>query len=403
MGNLRRGGLAAACAAVAMTVAACGSASGTATVTPGVPLPVSGGGTDACLNGARLGTGVPVVAVAVDTAREDQSPSLAAAERSAFATVEAGTFGHGSDLVVFSFGATPSDDAVDLEMAAEGTGPNPTYVDASAVCEQRALAHYFDQVVARTTPGRADLLGAVRVLHDDLAALSPTQVSVVVMGPGVPTAPPVDLTNPDLLASNPVAGATAAVQAGQLPRARWAWYFTGLGAGVSSEDLGNLTDWWWSLAHQSGGTLHEVDPTGLVTFPAPAQAKPVALRTPTFSVVNDTVSAPAETLFAFDSAELSPGAAPALIQALHLADGHPGLPVTVTGYTDSIGGSGAYNEALATARAESVVEWLTAHGVDPARLRAVGAGATDFVATNDTPEGRAQNRRVVITVGGAGS
>ena len=113
---------------------------------------------------------------------------------------------------------------------------------------------------------------------------------------------------------------------------------------------------------------------------------------------NDTVTAPAETLFAFASAELSPEAAPALAEALHLAASHPGQPITVTGYTDSIG-SADYNFALSAARAESVVDWMTAHGVDPARLHAVGAGATGYIATNDTPEGRAQNRRVVISVG----
>ena len=399
MNNMRRGGVAMVLAAVALTVAACGAGSSSGTVaTSGLTSAVGAAGLDPCMAGATLKAGVPVVAVAVNTAQGDQTPALAAAERSAFATVLAGTFGQGVDLVLFTYGATPADDTVQVELLAQGTGPNPTYVDASAICQQQALSHRFAQVLGQTTPGRADLFGALRVLHDDLSALAPTQISVVVMGPGVPAVAPVDLTNPDLVASDPVSGAAAAVQAGQLPRGRWDWYFTGLGSGVSNQDLGNLTNWWWCLAHQAGGSLHEVDPTGLVTFPAPAMDKPLALRTPAFTVSPDTVTAPAETLFAFASAELSPEADPALAEALHLAKSHPHQAITVTGYTDSIG-SVDYNDALSGARATSVVTWMTAHGVDPARLTAVGAGATGFIATNDTPEGRAQNRRVIIRVG----
>jgi len=399
MDNVRRGGLALVLAAVALAVAACGMDPSSGTVAGGgLTSAVGAGGQDSCLAGASLRSGVPVVAVAVDTAGSDQTPGLAAAERAAFATVAAGTFGHGADLILFTYGSTPADDVIQVELLAEGTGPNPTYVDASAICQEQALSHRFAQLLGQTTPGQADLFGALRVLHDDLSSLAPTQVSVVVMGPGLPSTPPVDLANPDLLASDPVAGAAAAVQAGQLPRSHWDWYFTGLGSGGSSQDLGDLTDWWWCLAHQTGGSLHEVDPTGLVDFPAPAMDKPLALRAPSFTVTSDSVSAPAETLFAFDSAELSPEADPALTGALHLAKSHPHQAITVTGYTDSIG-SVDYNDALSAARATSVVTWLTAHGVDAARLTAVGAGATGFVATNNTPEGRAQNRRVVISVG----
>lgn len=71
--------------------------------------------------------------------------------------------------------------------------------------------------------------------------------------------------------------------------------------------------------------------------------------------------------------------------------------IRVTGYTDSTGDA-AYNEALSARRASAVGRYLVAKGI-PARLIFVeGRGESDPIASNATPEGRAQNRRVVIDV-----
>ena len=74
-----------------------------------------------------------------------------------------------------------------------------------------------------------------------------------------------------------------------------------------------------------------------------------------------------------------------------------GYQVRLAGHTDNIG-SPESNKALSQARAESVKRQLITFGVAPERIKAYGYGDLKPVATNDTEEGRAQNRRVEITL-----
>ncbi|MBL8201694.1 MAG: OmpA family protein [Chromatiales bacterium] len=69
---------------------------------------------------------------------------------------------------------------------------------------------------------------------------------------------------------------------------------------------------------------------------------------------------------------------------------------TVVGHTDS-SGSEAYNQGLSERRAQSTVDYLATRGIDPSRLKASGAGESQPIADNKTKEGRAQNRRVVLS------
>jgi hypothetical protein len=71
--------------------------------------------------------------------------------------------------------------------------------------------------------------------------------------------------------------------------------------------------------------------------------------------------------------------------------------VRIDGYTDSTGTT-AGNADLSTARANAVKRYLTAHGVDGARIEAQGRAAEQPVAPNDTAQGRAENRRVELVV-----
>lgn len=72
---------------------------------------------------------------------------------------------------------------------------------------------------------------------------------------------------------------------------------------------------------------------------------------------------------------------------------NPGSRVTVIGHTDDTGNPAA-NRLLSVSRAQSVMTYLTTQGINPNRLRAEGFGDSRPVATNVTPEGRLQNRRV---------
>lgn len=71
--------------------------------------------------------------------------------------------------------------------------------------------------------------------------------------------------------------------------------------------------------------------------------------------------------------------------------------IVVEGHTDSAG-SEATNEALSLKRANAVREHLISHGIEASKITAVGKGESTPVATNDTPDGRANNRRVELVV-----
>ncbi len=73
------------------------------------------------------------------------------------------------------------------------------------------------------------------------------------------------------------------------------------------------------------------------------------------------------------------------------------LNVDIEGHTDAVGDAAA-NQQLSERRAAAVVAYLTSRGIASSRLRAVGMGESAPVASNDTPEGRQENRRVVIRV-----
>ena len=103
--------------------------------------------------------------------------------------------------------------------------------------------------------------------------------------------------------------------------------------------------------------------------------------------------------FDTDKATLKDDSTEVLEQVLALLQARPQLQLAVAGHTDAEGGD-AHNLDLSGRRAEAVVAWLVAHGVDAARLRAEGHGESRPVANNGTAEGRALNRRVEIRDGG---
>lgn len=100
-------------------------------------------------------------------------------------------------------------------------------------------------------------------------------------------------------------------------------------------------------------------------------------------------------LFDFNKSKLKPESDAVLEQVAAVMKKVPDLRLEVQGHTDGVG-SENYNLPLSKARAHSVVVWLTDHGVASDRLDAHGYGKTRPIASNDTDEGRAQNRRVEI-------
>ena len=101
--------------------------------------------------------------------------------------------------------------------------------------------------------------------------------------------------------------------------------------------------------------------------------------------------------FDFDKAEIRPDAAVILDEVVSILSGKSGVQVRVEGHTDSTGPE-AYNQGLSERRADSVRKFLVEKGIDEARLTSVGFGESNPIATNDTREGRALNRRVELQV-----
>jgi OOP family OmpA-OmpF porin len=99
--------------------------------------------------------------------------------------------------------------------------------------------------------------------------------------------------------------------------------------------------------------------------------------------------------FDFNKSKIRPGDAAVLDEAAATLKANPNATVNVNGYCDAIGGE-EYNLKLSDRRANAVVDYLANAGIPASRLIPHGYGKTDFVATNDTAEGRAQNRRVEL-------
>src|ERR1019366_3265846 len=99
--------------------------------------------------------------------------------------------------------------------------------------------------------------------------------------------------------------------------------------------------------------------------------------------------------FDFNKSNIRPGDAAVLDEAAARLKAHPDLTVNVNGYCDAIGGE-EYNLKLSDRRSNAVVNYLVKAGIPSSQLIPHGYGKTDFVATNDTAGGRAQNRRVEL-------
>lgn len=112
---------------------------------------------------------------------------------------------------------------------------------------------------------------------------------------------------------------------------------------------------------------------------------------------NITLDVPGGLTFAFDSAEVNTQFYPVLDKVAGTLTEYNKTVIEVAGHTDSVG-SDAYNQQLSERRANSVAAYLSSHGVDRTRMVTIGAGEGHPVASNDTDAGRAQNRRVEITI-----
>ncbi|MEJ6639070.1 MAG: OmpA family protein [Octadecabacter sp.] len=109
------------------------------------------------------------------------------------------------------------------------------------------------------------------------------------------------------------------------------------------------------------------------------------------------VTLPQDILFATGDATLTGGLRNDLNALASSINNFPNTTVNVIGHADNTGGA-AFNQDLSARRAQSVSSALISSGVSPSRIRSIGRGEDAPIASNLTAEGRAQNRRVEITI-----
>ena len=102
-------------------------------------------------------------------------------------------------------------------------------------------------------------------------------------------------------------------------------------------------------------------------------------------------------LFAVNSATLQSAGQQNLRDLAVSLEEYEGTEVLVVGHTDSTGEE-AYNQTLSERRAESARTYLLGAGLEPGRVRAVGRGELEPIASNDTDAGRQDNRRVEVAI-----
>jgi outer membrane protein OmpA-like peptidoglycan-associated protein len=102
-------------------------------------------------------------------------------------------------------------------------------------------------------------------------------------------------------------------------------------------------------------------------------------------------------LFGFDSFALTPDSQKSVMELADILNKYPDTNVVIEGHTDNRG-SASYNQGLSERRANSVANYLKTKGVSGDRLTTIGFGFERPVASNDTDQGRAQNRRVEIGI-----
>ena len=107
-----------------------------------------------------------------------------------------------------------------------------------------------------------------------------------------------------------------------------------------------------------------------------------------------------DVLFDFNKYTLKPGAREKLAKVSGILLAYPGLKIQLEGHTDAIG-TDEYNQTLSEQRATAVQTYMVSQGVPANMVTAIGLGKADPVASNDTPTGRQQNRRVDMVVSGS--
>lgn len=155
--------------------------------------------------------------------------------------------------------------------------------------------------------------------------------------------------------------------------------------------------------HNCMAPVVQAQPVYVTPVQEPIQV-PVQTQAPTFVQPAQETVAPSLRLnihFDHDHSVIKPQYQNEVARTAEFLNQYPNIHAVIEGHTDSTGADN-YNQKLSQRRANAVVQSLVGnYGIDASRISAVGYGESRPVATNATPEGRYQNRRVIVTTSDA--
>jgi outer membrane protein OmpA-like peptidoglycan-associated protein len=354
----------------------------------------------------------PVVAVEYDNTA---GAAVNAERTSAVNMILNAGFAQSARLLVDTIGndVANSDQIVNTQLQAEG--PNTLFRQSDTTCKRRGITEALKIVNRRARTGPRDLLGALQSLASNLTGLTRRHVEVVIFSNMLNSAAPLNFTNPRTFTAGDAHLLSIVANDGLLPSCTgWDVYVVGAGdttSGVIPDGEYNaLREFWSAFFDRCGGQL-VLYGNNLTQFPVTSVSTPESKgksqssisqrqRTNADGQIVVTFSLRASVLFATGSSTLAKSDATTLHQLFSLLTAtYPRGWIDVTGYTDSTPTrSPGGNLSLSRERAAAVARWLTSHGVASRRVRSSGLGESHPIASNATPQGRARNRRVEVTV-----
>ena len=165
-----------------------------------------------------------------------------------------------------------------------------------------------------------------------------------------------------------------------------------IGYGAAGAIVGSVAGWYLCKLAQKEEPKKKPKPPAPPAPPATAEPEPA----PPAEAVQERIVLRGVN-FDFDKSEIRPDASVILDEVVSILSGKPDVQVRVEGHTDATGPE-AYNQGLSERRADSVRKFLVEKGIGEAQLTSAGFGESNPIATNDTREGRALNRRVELQV-----
>jgi outer membrane protein OmpA-like peptidoglycan-associated protein len=352
-----------------------------------------------CTKSPSTNPTTPVVAVLGGVGTTD--PATAQTDQQALAKVIAGSEQLKANLLIN--GVTGQTDAPNLVLTTQmsATGINTLTRGQNLKCKETAAKAAYTSLRSTPATTKVDLLSALRTLKRDVDGTQPSEIHVVVLA-SVRQTETINLASGQTLNNPAQAINRLAAQQLNFTCPNWRVYLItddrGNGSPINSAEDVKLEAWWSAYFARCGGTLVTYN-NELARFPLPDQtAEGADLRHIGVAFQNTprrvTARLSSDALFDTGSANLRPGADQALNPVL-AAIGTATGTITITGYTDNTG-TDTINRPLSMKRAQTVAAWLSERsGLQRDQFETRGSGSSNPTATNQTPDGRAQNRRVV--------